>query len=135
MFEFLEKRKIWLVYIPLGVYWISLFTATSIPITQLPSLGLSDKINHFLAFFILAVLLFLTLKYQRKNYYLFNKASLIAFIICLAYGAIDEIHQMWIPGRYAEMLDWLADGFGALAGVLVISYLMNKLKYKAEFNK
>lgn len=134
MFEFLEKRKIWLVYIPLGIYWIILFTATSIPIDQLPSLGLSDKINHFVAFFILAVLLFLTLKYQRKNYYLFSKASLIAFIICLIYGAIDEIHQMWIPGRYAEMLDWLADGFGALAGVLVVSYLMNRLKYQAEFN-
>lgn len=134
MFEFLEKRKIWLVYIPLGIYWIILFTATSIPIDQLPSLGLSDKINHFVAFFILAVLLFLTLKYQRKNYYLFNNASLIAFIVSLIYGAIDEIHQMWIPGRYAEMLDWLADGFGALAGVLVVSYLMNRLKYQAEFN-
>lgn len=134
MFEFLEKRKIWLVYIPLGIYWIILFTATSIPIDQLPSLGLSDKINHFVAFFFLAVLLFLTLKYQRKNNYLFDKASLIAFIVSLIYGAIDEIHQMWIPGRYAEVLDWLADGFGALAGVLVVSYLMNRLKYQAEFN-
>ena len=134
MFEFLEKRKIWLVYIPLGIYWIILFTATSIPINQLPSIGLSDKINHFLAFFILAVLLFLTLKYQRKSYYFFNRASLIAFSICLIYGVIDEVHQMWIPGRSSEVLDWLADGFGALAGVLVVSYLMNKLKYQPEFS-
>jgi VanZ family protein len=135
LFEFLEKRKIWLVYIPLGTYWIVLFIATSLPINQLPSIGISDKINHFLAFFILAILLNLTLTFQRKNYFLFDHASILTIAVCFLYGAFDEIHQMWVPGRYSELLDWLADGIGALAGVLFINFLMNNLRYKREFSR
>ena len=134
MFEFLEKRKVWLIYIPLCVYWLVLFTATSLPIDQLPSIGLSDKINHFIAFFILSVLLYLTLKFQRKNRFFFNKAYLVTIVICLIYGALDEIHQMWIPGRYSEVLDWLADGLGAFAGLVVVTILINKLNYRTEFD-
>jgi VanZ family protein len=133
LFEYLEKRKLWLVYIPLGVYWLILFTATSLPLNQLPSIGLSDKINHFAAFFILSVLLYLTLKFQRKNRFLFEKAFMLTLIICLIYGAIDEIHQMWIPGRYTELLDWVADGLGSIAGLLVVIFLMNKFSYRTDF--
>jgi len=135
LFEFLEKRKIWLVYIPLSIYWIILLIATSLPIDQLPSIGISDKINHFLAFFILAILLNLTITFQRKNYFLFDHSLILTFTVCVLYGAFDEIHQMWIPGRYSELLDWLADGIGALAGVLFLNFLMNKFDYKREFSR
>jgi VanZ family protein len=33
-------------------------------------------------------------------------------------GAADEIHQMFLPGRYAEMDDWLADVGGACMPLL-----------------
>lgn len=33
-------------------------------------------------------------------------------------GGVDEWHQRSVPGRSAELLDWLADGLGAGAGVL-----------------
>ncbi len=134
MFKYLEKRKVWLVYIPLTIYWLILFTATSLPVQRLPSIGFSDKINHFLAYFILAVLVNLTLIYQRKSRFLFNKASLVTIFIGLLYGAFDELHQILIPGRFAETLDWIADGMGTLVGVLVVYYLISKLKYRLEFN-
>ena len=134
MFKFLEKRKVWLVYIPLTIYWLLLFTATSLPVQRLPSIGFSDKINHFLAYFILAVLVNLTLIYQRKSRFLFNKASLVTIFIGLLYGAFDELHQILIPGRFAETLDWIADGMGTFVGVLVVYYLISKLKYCLEFN-
>ena len=134
MFKYLEKRKVWLVYIPLTIYWLILFTATSLPVQRLPSIGFSDKINHFLAYFILAVLVNLTLIYQRKSRFLFNKASLVTIFIGLLYGAFDELHQILIPGRFAETLDWIADGMGTFVGVLVVYYLISKLKYRLEFN-
>lgn len=134
MFEFLEKRKIWLVYVPLTIYWVMLFTATSIPVERLPSLGLSDKINHLIAFFLLAILLYLTLIYQRKSRFLYEKAAIATIIICMLYGAIDEIHQLFIPGRFAEILDWVADGSGAILGVFLVYFLKNKLNYNLEFN-
>jgi len=123
-----------LVYIPLAIYWIILFTATSLPIERLPSVGFNDKINHFLAYFILAVLVNLTLIYQRKSRFLFQKAPIVTIIIGLLYGAFDELHQIFVPGRFAETLDWMADGLGTIVGVLVVYYLISRLKYRLEFN-
>lgn len=134
MFKYLEKRKIWLVYIPLSIYWVILFTATSLPIERLPSVGFNDKISHFIAYFILAVLVNLTLIYQRKSRLLFQKAPLVTIIIGLLYGAVDELHQILVPGRFAETLDWIADACGTFVGVLVVYYLINRLKYHLEFN-
>jgi VanZ family protein len=134
LFEYLKKRKVWLVYIPLVVYWLVLFTATTLPVERLPSVGFTDKINHFIAYFILAVLVNLTLIYQRKFRFLFEKASIATIIICLFYGALDEVHQMFVPGRFAETLDWVADASGTSLGVLVIYFLIVKLKYRLEFN-
>ena len=134
MFEFLEKRKIWLVYIPLAIYWLILFTATSLPAYDLPRLGLSDKLQHFGAFLILAVLLNLALLYQRKSRFLFENAIIATIIICLLYAGLDELHQMFIPGRFAELLDWVADGSGVIFGVFLVYFLKNKLNYNFEFN-
>ena len=134
MFEFLEKRKIWFVYIPLAIYWLILFIATSLPVERLPNIGLNDKINHFIAYFILAVLVNLTLIYQRKSRFLFKKAPLVTIIIGLLYGAVDELHQIFVPGRFADTLDWMADGLGTVVGVLAVYYLINRLKYRLEFN-
>ena len=134
MFEFLEKRKIWMVYIPLTIYWLILFVATSIPVDRLPSLGLTDKLNHFVAYFVLALLLNLTLIFQRKSRFLFEKAPYATGVICLLYGAFDELHQMFIPGRFAETLDWLANLSGAMVGIAIIYFLIYKLNYKLEFN-
>lgn len=134
MFEFLQKRKIWLVYIPLIIYWVILFTATSLPVERLPSIGFTDKINHFVAYFILAVLLNLTLIYQRKSQLLFEKAPIATIVICLFYGALDEVHQLFVPGRSAETLDWVADALGTTAAVLLIYFLLNRFKYRLDFN-
>jgi len=134
LFEFLQKRKIWLVYIPLIIYWVILFTATSLPVERLPSIGFTDKINHFVAYFILAVLLNLTLIYQRKSQLLFEKAPIATIVICLFYGALDEVHQLFVPGRSAEILDWVADALGTTAAVLLIYFLLNRLKYRLDFN-
>lgn len=134
MFKFLEKRKVWLIYIPLFIYWIILITATSIPAEKLPSIKLSDKIEHFIAYFGLAILLNLTLMYQRKSIFLFNKASLVTIFICSFYGAVDELHQILIPGRFADTMDWLSDSLGTIMGVLVLNFLIYRLKYRPEFN-
>lgn len=129
MFEFLEKRKVYLVYIPLVIYWIMLFTATSLPASNLPSVAVGDKIKHFSAFFGLSVLLSLTLIYQNKIL-LFKKYFLAAaLVISSIYGLLDEIHQSFVPGRNSEFLDWLADTIGAAAGAFIVFYLLKKFKY------
>lgn len=134
MFDYLEKRKVWLVYVPLVVYWLVLFVATTLPVERLPSIGFTDKINHFIAYFVLAVLVNLTLIYQRKSRFLFEKAMVATIVICLFYGVVDELHQMLVPGRFAETMDWIADSLGAISSVLLVNFLVTKLKYQPEFS-
>ncbi len=132
MFSYLEKNKNRLVYLPLIVYWIVLFTATSIPEESVPSFGVGDKVNHFSAYFILSILLYLTLSFQEKSVFVRSNAVLLTALIILLYGVLDELHQMFIPGRSAELLDWLADAVGAICGILVISLLLKKFKKEVE---
>src|SRR5438128_458629 len=40
----------------------------------------------------------------------------LALVIASAYGASDEWHQLFVPGRDSNVLDWLADTIGAAAG-------------------
>jgi VanZ family protein len=134
LFEFLERKKGLFVYTPLVVYWLLLLAATSLPAQDVPSLGISDKINHFVAYLILAGLLHLALIYQRKSEFLFNYAFAASVIIASAYGALDEIHQIYVPGRFAELLDWIADFLGAITGAFLVSILIKRTSYSPKFN-
>jgi VanZ family protein len=41
-----------------------------------------------------------------------------------AYGALDEVHQLFIAGRDGSPSDWAFDTAGAAAGLLIGSWLM-----------
>lgn len=132
MFEYLEQKKITLVYAPLIIYWIALVIGTSLPTVSVPSVAFGDKIVHFATYLILSALLNLTLLYQNKNDLLKSKHTVSAFIIVSIYGALDEIHQGFIPGRSQDIFDWLADTIGALAGVFLLLYLLKRNGYIAK---
>ena len=66
MLNFFERHKVSLVYFPLALYWAVLFTLTSLPGKDLPDIEMSDKIEHFIAFCGLAVLLKMALNVQNK---------------------------------------------------------------------
>ena len=131
MFKYLEKKKIYLVYIPLSIYWISLFVATSVPAKSLPSVAIGDKIEHFAAFFVLSIMLTLALLYQSKYGFLKKHFLAASLVIAALYATIDEIHQYFIPGRYCELFDWFADFTGSIIGILLIFYLLKKFGYVA----
>ena len=44
------------------------------------------------------------------------RAAVLAAVLAAAYGAADEFHQSFVPGRSAELRDVLADALGAAAG-------------------
>jgi VanZ family protein len=41
-----------------------------------------------------------------------------ALLVAVAVGGADEFHQRTVPGRVADVLDWLADVLGAAAAAL-----------------
>ncbi len=129
MFEYLERKKILLIYIPLAVYWTLLLVGTSLPADSVPGFGIGDKLLHFFAYFVLTVLLSLTLLMQNKYHFLKEKYILFSIIIASVYGLLDEIHQSYIPGRSNDILDWIADTLGAITAVLLLDFMMRKMGY------
>lgn len=130
LFNYLERNKVVLIYLPLVFYWIILFTLTTLPTESVPSVGVSDKIEHLLAYFVLSILLYLTLLFQKKSVLLKNYAMLFTLLIVFTYGVLDEVHQLMIPGRSCELLDFLADVLGGIIGIIIIKILIHFYKFQ-----
>ena len=62
----LSRRRKWTIVL-LGVYWPALFISSHIPIPEMvEQAGVSDKTLHFLAYLILAFLLWVSLSREGK---------------------------------------------------------------------
>lgn len=70
------------------------------------------KLGHFTEYAILAWLIYRPLRDQRRGVWL-------AFALTTLYGASDEWHQSFVPGREMLFGDWLIDSAGALCGLVV----------------
>ena len=70
-----------------------------------------DKPTHFLEFALLGFLLVRGFGVGK------GKASfLLAWLLAVIYGTVDEYHQSFVEGRIPSALDVLADALGAAAG-------------------
>lgn len=56
------------------------------------------------------------------------RAALIALLLVSLYGALDEFHQSFVPGRKMDIRDWIGDTAGAVAGVAIFVALRLKNK-------
>jgi len=54
------------------------------------------------------------------------KAALFTFAITAFYGATDEWHQYFVPDRYCDLNDWIADCVGCLISVIPLSFLYRR---------
>jgi VanZ family protein len=104
-----------LVTATLVVYWTMLCIGTHLPSRFVAApLLVSDKVLHFLGYtglsFLLATLLPLLGVGERRVYW-------GALLVAIVYGAVDELGQIPVPGRTAELGDWFANVAGAVVGV------------------
>ena len=134
LFENLKEHTLLLIYLPLAVYWVSLFILTTLPVDTFPYLfQYQDKIEHFFAYGFLAFLLTLALFFQRRSRIISSNAFLFAFIFIVIYGAVDELHQLFVPGRFCDIFDWIADTIGGALGIgIVYSFLKSRLVREPE---
>ncbi len=103
-----------------------IFVASSFPTTKQPMFfPCMDKVIHFCVFAVIAASLTGALRENskvRKRYWIF------AAILVAIYGATDEFHQYFVPGRECSILDWFADITGAFVGALIFSKILKKKK-------
>ncbi len=128
MYNYLKENRKKVLLIPLIVYWLIILIATTIPADSFVDVfELSDKVEHFLAYFGLAILLGLNLHFQEKWKKISFYYIVTTLIICLTYGVFDELHQLFVPNRMAEFWDWVADSLGTITGLLVVSVFLQKI--------
>lgn len=94
------------------VVWAALMlTATSIPNLAMPGPSGTDKVGHFLMYCMLGFLLQRAAAPMRSA-----RVLAIVAVAIAAFAALDEWHQAFIPGRAADVADFVADVTGAVTG-------------------
>jgi VanZ family protein len=84
---------------------------------RLPDLsGGTDKQLHGLAYGVLAILV---ARARTRGHIpaLTAREAAVAWAVATLYGATDEMHQAFVPGRTADWMDVGADAAGAFAAV------------------
>ena len=91
-------------------------------ISSLPGAGVNildffiKKSAHVLVYTVLYLLLIRALKPT-------NKSSLVgAYLIVVAYAVTDELHQAFVPGRTATIMDIGFDSLGASFGFVIAKW-------------
>jgi VanZ family protein len=127
------NKKFFKFHFPWLFLMIIIFVQSSIGSIKLPDLEfeLEDKIVHFLVFGILGILMARGLRNSGnktiKDHYLS-----ITTLICILYGASDEIHQYFVPGRDSSYGDWIADILGILIMVWVYHLYVSHQNQKTK---
>lgn len=103
------------LWAPVVLYMAAIFAVSAMPEPPSPP-GLDDKTQHFAAYAGLGVV---TLRATAGGTLagLGPGPALAAWAIAVAYGASDEYHQSFVPGRTQDVLDLRADAIGAAAAI------------------
>lgn len=106
-------------HLPPLVWAAIIFVESSIPGQEFPTTPLgTDKLFHVAMFFILCWLSFRAFKYQISEPA--SKMSLyLALVVTILYGFFDEFHQLYVPGRSADLFDMAADAVGGFLFIAV----------------
>ncbi|GIP39767.1 teicoplanin resistance protein VanZ [Paenibacillus sp. J31TS4] len=73
--------------------------------------------GHFLEYFVLGLAFLWALADEKPTW----KAKLGVIVPALLYGATDEYHQLFVPGRMSDLADLRNDGIGAALAMLFVS--------------
>lgn len=81
----------------------------------LPNIPRVDKVAHLLEYAGLGWLCAYAWLQEHPSWPILT-AILFSMIFASAYGASDEWHQAYVPGRFSDWRDWLADTCGGFVG-------------------
>ncbi len=102
---------------------ILIFVLSSVPGSTLShfEFPLAHEIAHIVLYASLYFLAYLALRHQNRISFLSTYRITGAFIIVAVYGASDEFHQSFTPGRSPEFKDFLIDVAAAAVILLFVS--------------
>ena len=100
--------------------WIAIvFYATSVMETGTTFSGGWDKVGHFIAYVVMALLIHRSLWMNQKRPHLGANALLIV-VITMSCGLSGELHQRSIPGRDFQWSDLAANFTGVVIALILL---------------
>nr|WP_302419499.1 VanZ family protein [uncultured Romboutsia sp.] len=93
------------------------------------------KSAHIILFCFLSILCFVVIYELKRNVKI---STLASFSITFIYACMDEIHQLFIPGRSGKINDVLIDSIGVIMGLIFINLIFmlnNKIKKSYSGNE
>jgi len=128
----LRILSLWLpVIIQMGL--IFFFSAQPKGSPVLETFPLPAGIGHMAGYALLAVLLY---RAVNGSFVGWNwRAVSYAFLLALIYAVSDEIHQVFVPGRNASVIDVIIDMVGAMIGLALVKIAQRMIFHKEQFRK
>ena len=105
-------RSLFWVWGPVWAAMALIFAVSGLSSLPSAARALDDGISHGLGYGLLAALLLRALasaRWESVN----GRTALLAVALATLYGATDELHQWFVPGRAAQWSDLVADATGA----------------------
>jgi VanZ family protein len=112
---------------------VGMFIASSQTHADVPQFGSFDwpvkKIAHVNAYGFLGVAYLHGLSAGRRPTF---RLAVMAVLMAGAYGATDEFHQSFVPGRGAGPVDVVIDTIGAMAGIAAFEAMWRATRTPAQ---
>lgn len=118
------RRSRKLKWLAVAVWAAVIFTLSTVPGARVPVGADLGTVGHFVEYAVLAGLLVVALEK--------NNRVLAAVALASAYGVTDELHQLLVPGRMSDPVDWAVDTAGAVVGAAVTVCLMRRATKRAS---
>lgn len=123
-----SRLEPWLRAIPSILYMLMIYGVSAIPGSSIPAVA-DDRIEHFLEYAGFGLVLsFAAAGFTSRPV---KSAALIACgIFGIAFGASDEWHQSFVPGRDSSLKDLAFDTMGVTTALFVIYFLVKRARRK-----
>lgn len=105
----------------------------SIPVVKFPISP--DKIAHVAIYFVLCFVAYRAFYHQNALLWFQRNSLLAAFVFTVMYGVLDEIHQLYVPGRWGDVYDAAADSLGGLLFVGWFRWKSQRNSHKRDSGK
>ncbi|MCX6539903.1 MAG: VanZ family protein [Acidobacteria bacterium] len=106
-----ERWRWWRWLAVVGYLGVLFFLSAQSTLPVLPGAP-SDKLEHFTAYGVLSLLVVWAVAAGQWRS-VTCRTVIIAIVISSAYGYSDEYHQLFVPNRSYDLMDWAADTTGA----------------------
>jgi len=132
--EMQKIKRIVSLWLPVGIWALVIFTFSSLPTVETTNFYLGDflikKSAHLIEYGIFATLVYRALFNSKVS---IKKAMYISVIAAFVYGASDEFHQSFTPGRGPKFTDVLIDTTGASIFIYGVIGNMKKMPLLFRF--